>query len=173
MKPAPRPDTDGRGFLTRVLCVQRLLAEGTILVMVLLIVAEVVCRGLLGFSLMVVEELSGYLLVALVFMSMGIALRDGALFRVTFLVDRLRARARRMLVCLFDGCCLTGMLMLTWQLGRLVWQSWSRDVQAATTLATPLYIPQSIMVLGACTVVLVLLSQLVRTIAGIRRGDDD
>jgi len=173
MKPAPRPDTDGRGFLTRVLCVQRLLAEGTVLAMVLLIVAEVVCRGLLGFSLMVVEELSGYLLVALVFMSMGIALRDGALFRVTFLMDRLRARARRMLACLFDGCCLAGMLVLTWQLGRLVWQSWSRDVQAATTLATPLYIPQSIMVLGACTVVLVLLSQLVRTIAAIRRGDDD
>jgi len=173
VKTDPRPDTDGRGVLTRVLCVQRLLAEGTILAMVLLIVAEVVCRGLLGVSLMVVEELSGYLLVALVFMSMGIALRDGTLFRVTFLVDRLGARARRMLTCLFDGCCLAGMLMLTWQLGRLVWQSWSRDVQAATALATPLYIPQSIMVLGACTVVLVLLSQLVRTIARIRRGEDD
>jgi len=164
-------DAHDSGFLTLVLRTQRLLSECTVLAMVVLIAAEVVCRGLFSFSLMVVEELSAYLLVALVFMSMGIALQDGALFRVEFLAARLALRAQLYLRCLFDLCCLVGMLMLTWQLGVLVQQSWRHGIQAATTLATPLYIPQSIMVLGACTVVLVLLAQMVQTIRTICRGE--
>ncbi len=160
-------------FLPALIRLQRLLSELTVLAMALLIVAEVICRSLLGFSLMIVEEMGGYLLVALLFLGMGMALHDGALFRVEFVINALGARARLVLQCLFDALCLAGMLMLTWQLAQLVMQSYTRGVQAATTLGTPLYIPQSIMVLGALSMVLVLLSQLLQGVDRIRRGDHE
>lgn len=150
--------------------VQRLLSELIVLLMALSIAAEVVCRGLFGFSLMIVEETGGYLLAALVFLGMGIALHDRVLFRVEFLIHALPERTRQSLQLLFDLLSLAFMLILGWQLLRLVMQSYERGVQAATTLATPLYLPQMLMVAGAVSVILVLLKQVAEDVAQLQGG---
>ncbi|KDD50816.1 TRAP transporter, DctQ-like membrane protein [Bordetella bronchiseptica OSU553] len=158
----------GLPLVSGLMRVQRLLSELIVLAMTLLIAAEVICRALFGFSLMIVEEVGGYLLVALVFLGMGVALHDGVLFRAEFVINALGERARLILQCVFDAVCLAGMAMLSWQLGVQVYESYVRGVRAATTLATPLYLPQLFMVAGALSTALVLLSQLLEGMTRLR-----
>jgi len=149
----------------RVMQVQRWLSEITIVVMCLMIAAEVVCRSLFDFSLLIADELGGYFLVALVFLGMGCALHDGALFRVEFVLRSLPERGQRALQLLFDVLGLGFAVLLTWQMYGLVRESYESGVEAATTLATPQYIPQIVMVVGAATMTLVLLA---KCAAGVR-----
>ncbi|AWP73584.1 TRAP transporter small permease [Bordetella bronchiseptica] len=167
-KPQPLAPPGGLPLVSGLMRVQRLLSELIVLAMTLLIAAEVICRALFGFSLMIVEEVGGYLLVALVFLGMGVALHDGVLFRAEFVINALGERARLILQCVFDAVCLAGMAMLSWQLGVQVYESYARGVRAATTLATPLYLPQLFMVAGALSTALVLLSQLLEGLARLR-----
>lgn len=158
-------------FVDHIMQLQRWLSELIIVAMVLLIVAEVVCRSFLGFSLMFGEELAGYLLVALVFLGMGASLHAGALFRVEFLIGSLSERGRNALQLVFDLLSLAFAVLLAWQMFALASGSYARHIEAATILATPLYIPQIVMVVGSCTLVLVLLSQcLARVLAIFRRA---
>jgi TRAP-type C4-dicarboxylate transport system permease small subunit len=119
----------------------------------------VFCRSVLGFSLLITEELGSYLLVALVFLGMGSALHAGALFRVEFIIHSLPERGRQVVQLVFDLLSLAFAALLSWQMLVLVQGSYERHVQAGTTLATPLYIPQIVMVVGSATLALVLVSQ--------------
>jgi len=158
----PRGAASPLDWLMRV---QRWLSEITIVLLCLLITAEVVCRSLLGFSLLVADELGGYFLVGLVFLGMGCALHEGALFRVEFVLRSLPPRGQRVLQLVFDVLSLGFGLLLTWQMFALVHDSYASRVQAATTLATPQYIPQIVMVVGSATMTLVLIA---KCAAGLR-----
>lgn len=143
----------------RIMMVQRWLSEIVIVVMCLLVTAEVICRTFLNFSLLISDEVGGYLLVALVFLGMGCALHDGALFRVEFVLRALPQRGQQALQLVFDILSLGFAALLTWQMYRLVHESYASHVQAATTLATPQYIPQVVMAVGSFTMALVLVAK--------------
>lgn len=159
-----------RRLMQGLLRLEQALIEILVVVMALLICTEVICRSLLGFSLMFTDEVAGYLLVGLVFLGMPVALANGALFRVELVLARLPARARSWLELVFDVASLAVTLVLLRELWRFVLDSWSRGVRAPTVLATPLYIPQSLMVLGTATLVCVLLLHIARDIEVIRSG---
>ncbi len=124
--------------------------------MALLVSVEVVCRSFLDFSLLLTEEVTSYLLVAVAFLGMGVALGERMLFRVEFIFYALPSRVRTVLQLLFDILSLAFAVILTWQLGRLVISSYQRDIVAPTILGTPLYLPQSVMAFGLATVVCIL-----------------
>lgn len=132
----------------------------SIVVLALLTTLEAICRGLLGFSLMISDEVGGYLLVAITFLGIGVAMGSGALFRVAFVVDRLSGRPRILVEIVFNLLALFVALILDWQMIQLVESSYRRGVVAATTLGTPLYLPQSVTVIGMTTVVIIILCQL-------------
>ena len=149
--------------------------EVMVVAMALLICIEVICRGFLGFSLMVTDEIAGYLLVGLVFLGMPVALARGALFRVELVLNRLPRRARAWLELVFNLLSLAFTVVLLVQLWRFVVDSWQRGVRAPTVLATPLYLPQALMVIGTASLACVLVLHVLRDIRGIRRdnGQDD
>ena len=149
-----------RRALESVIRAEQVLIEIIVVAMALLICAEVFCRSVLDFSLMFTEEIAGYLLVAIVFLGMPVALSRGALFRVEFVLNRLPAGAFRWVQLVFNLLSLGVSLILLWQMFRLVIDSWERKIAAPTVLATPLYIPQIFMVLGLFTLVLVLVLHL-------------
>lgn len=151
----------GRPFIEGVLAAQHLLLSAIIVAMALLVTAEVICRSMLGFSLLVTEEVAGYMLVAIVFLGMPLALADGKLFRVEFVIHRLAPRPREALKLFFNILSLAFAVILDWQLVRLVVESWERGVLAPTVLATPQYLPQIVMVVGMTGVVMVLVTQII------------
>lgn len=160
-------------LLHTILRIEQGLIEVLVVAMALLICAEVVCRSFLGFSLMVTDEIAGYLLVALVFLGMPVALANGALFRVELVMNHLPARARVWLELIFDVVCLALTLVLLRELWRFVLDSWQRGVRAPTVLATPLYLPQASMVLGAATLACVLALHVAQGVQRLRQGARD
>lgn len=169
--PADAPaDAPVARALQALLRLEQGLIEIMVVAMALLIFTEVVCRNMLGFSLMVTDEIAGYLLVSLVFLGMPVALAKGALFRVELVLNKLRPRPRAWLELVFDLLSMALALVLLWQLCLFVADSWQRGVRAPTVLATPLYLPQSLMVMGMASVACVLMLHIARDLQVIFQG---
>ncbi len=64
-----------------------------LIAMIVLIGAEAIARNVFATSLQITDEIGGYLLVALTFLSMSVAEAHGAFHRVELIQSRLNARA--------------------------------------------------------------------------------
>jgi TRAP-type C4-dicarboxylate transport system permease small subunit len=137
-----------------------------LIAMIILIGAEAIARNIFSTSLQITDEIGGYLLVATTFLSMSVAEAHGAFHRVELVQARLGQSARIVSQIVFDLMSLIASAFITWQLIRLVMNSWRSEDVAPTPLQTPLWLPQTMMAIG----MLLLCFALVRTIlAKIRR----
>jgi len=127
----------------------RALCAFAILAMIIMIACEVFLRGFFGKSLQSVDELGGYLLVGISFLSLSTCLVRGSFHKVEFLDARLSDFGLALRQLIFDCICLVFCTILLWQLGRLVLRSWNSGDLASTILQTPLWIPQLTMPIGA------------------------
>ncbi len=155
---------------------QRGLCELLVVVMVVLVSSEVVCRSVFGFSLQITHEVAGYLLVSVTFLSIGVSLHDRALFRVEFLFSRVPRRAQHGFQLLFTTLALVFSVILDHQLIRLVASSYARGVREATILGTPLYLPQLVMPIGVSLMIVVLFVDFwadMRALFSIRPRDNE
>jgi TRAP-type C4-dicarboxylate transport system permease small subunit len=116
--------------------------------MIVLIGAEAIARNVFHTSLQVTDEVGGYLLVALTFLSMPVAEAHGAFHRVELIQSRLGPSARIISQIVFDVMSLIASGLVTWQLTRLMLNSWRAEDVAPTPLQTPLWMPQATMALG-------------------------
>ena len=132
-----------------------------LLAMIALIGAEAIARNVFGTSLQVTDEVGGYLLVAMTFLSMSVAEAHGAFHRVELVQMRLSRAGRMISQIAFDLMSLAATALVSWQLVRLALNSWRAEDVAPTPLQTPLWLPQASMGLG----MILLCLALVRTIA--------
>jgi TRAP-type C4-dicarboxylate transport system permease small subunit len=146
------------------------LCELALAAMVLLTSAEVVARQF-HFSFELVDEIGGYLLAALTFLSLPVALVGGAFHQVEYVRARLGPRGRAALGLVFTLMSLLFALVLAWQLWRLVTRSYGADVRASTILGTPLWLPQSAMLLGTGALIVALLRVLARQWRTLRTAE--
>jgi TRAP-type C4-dicarboxylate transport system permease small subunit len=121
---------------------------GLLVAMVALVGVEAVSRNLFHVSLQVTDELGGYLLVALTFMSFSVAHTHEEFHRVNFLQKRLTPIANQILQLAFDALSLVASAIVSWQLFRVAGNSWRSEALAPTPLLTPLWIPQITMGIG-------------------------
>ena len=168
--PAAGPPPPGATALERVcegLCGLALAA------MIVLIGAEAVTRNLFGFSLQITDEIGGYLLVAISFLSLSVAQAHGAYHQVELVQARLSERGRMISGLLFDALALLTCLVLTWQLVRLELNTWRSEDVAPTPLLTPLWLPELVMPIGTGIICLTLVRTIelkVRRLRAARRG---
>ncbi len=134
--------------------------------LVVLVATEVVMRSAFNVSLMVADEYSGYIVVALVFLGIPYALFHDALLRVDFLFERLRGKRRVALSLLFDLFCLAVTGVLGFYLTRMVTNTFDRGTFSSTPAMTPLWYPQIVMPLGLLLTTIILLA---RIVDGIRK----
>ena len=137
--------------------------------MVVIVAVEVVTRNLLGFSFQISDELGGYIIVLISFLSLCVCQVTQSYHHVEFLQARLGPRGRAVSRVVFDLVCLVLCVMLTWQLGRLAWNSWQSEDVAPTTLMTPLWMPQAIMPLGLAALTVSVARTLLANLHGLRR----
>ena len=123
-------------------------AAAAVLAIVLLIVAEIVLRSLFGRSLHMVEEYSGYLVLCVLGLATPLALLDGALLRVEFIVDSFAPTARRWVQVGYDVLCLMLSATFAYYLATFALRSFSRGTVAPTQMMTPLYLPQACVAFG-------------------------
>jgi len=126
-----------------------LICEIGIVAIAVVVLTEIVTRNLFNFSFEASEELGGYIVVGISFLSLPVCQVYRSYHHVQFIQTRLSPRMRAASHILFDFLSLGFCLLLVWQLSRFVLQTWRAEDVAPTLLATPLWIPQSLMPLGA------------------------
>jgi TRAP-type C4-dicarboxylate transport system permease small subunit len=125
------------------------LCEVGIVAMALIVLVEIVTRNLFHFSFEASEELGSYIIVGISFLSLPVCQVYRAYHHVQFVQDRLGPRARAASHVFFDILSLGFCLLLVWQLTRFVMQSYRSEDVSMSLLATPLWIPQALMPIGA------------------------
>ncbi|WP_280566718.1 TRAP transporter small permease [Chromohalobacter sp. 296-RDG] len=134
----------------------RLLAGLGLITLTTLIVAEIGSRLFFSSSLQVVEELSGYLVIATTLFGSSLAIRNDALFQVSFLYGVLQPRVRQVLGLLYIALAIGICGVLIWYSSQLVMSSFSRGNVAPTALMTPLWMPQLLLPVGLSVMTLFL-----------------
>jgi TRAP-type C4-dicarboxylate transport system permease small subunit len=143
-----------------------LICEIGIVVIAAVVLTEIVTRNLFGFSFEASEELGGYIVVGISFLSLPVCQVYRSYHHVQFVQARLSPRLRAASHILFDLLSFGFCVLLVWQLSRFVLQTWRAEDVAPTLLATPLWIPQALMPLGALAAAI----SLARSLAGnVRR----
>jgi TRAP-type C4-dicarboxylate transport system permease small subunit len=125
------------------------ICEIGIVAIAVVVLTEIVTRNLFGFSFEASEELGGYIVVGISFLSLSVCQVYRSYHHVQFIQTRLSPRMRAASHILFDVLSLGFCLLLVWQLSRFVLQTWRAEDVAPTLLATPLWIPQALLPLGA------------------------
>ena len=142
-----------------------------LVVSIALIAAEAIARSVFATSFQITDEVCGYLLVALTFLSMSVAEAHGAFHRVELVQARLSFAARLISQMVFDFVSLVASALVTWQLYRLASNSWRAEDVAPTPLQTPLWLPQSAMAVGMLLLCFALVRTMLTKARILRRGD--
>jgi TRAP-type C4-dicarboxylate transport system permease small subunit len=141
-------------------------SEAALITMLVVIGADIFTRYLLNFSFEVADELGGYMLVVMTFVSLSVCQVNGAFHQVELIQARLTARGRALSAAIFDVLSFGFAAILLWHFIRLEFSSYRFGERAPTYLETPLWIPRLAMAIGAAA----LCFAIVRTfIAHVRR----
>jgi TRAP-type C4-dicarboxylate transport system permease small subunit len=140
--------------------------ETALIIMLVVIGVDIFTRYLLNFSFEIADELGGYMLVAMTFVSLSVCQVNNAFHQVELVQARLGRRGRALSAAIFDVLSFGFAALLLWQLIKLELSSYRFGERAPTYLETPLWIPRLAMTIG----VAVLLFSIVRTFLGhVRR----
>src|SRR5262245_33747409 len=123
-------------------------SEIALLVMLVLVAVDIVTRALFNFSFEVSDEVGGYMLVVISFLSLSACHVHGSFHQVEFVQARLSPRARSISQLTFGLLSLAAAVLLAWQFIRLELSSWRFGDVAPTYLATPQWLPKLPMALG-------------------------
>jgi TRAP-type C4-dicarboxylate transport system permease small subunit len=126
--------------------------------MTVLMLAEIVLRGVFNSTTEHSDELVGYLLVGVSFLSLALCQTHGAFHRVEMVQMRLGPRGQLVSSLVFNLLSFAYIAITDWYFVQFVMSSYRREAMASTTLATPLWIPETVMVVGA-TLLLVALGR--------------
>ena len=133
---------------------------------------DIMTRAVFNFSFEISDELGGYMLVAITFISLPVCQVNNSFHHVEFVQSRLSARGRAISHVIFDLLSLAFCMTLLWQLARFEMSSWRFDDHAPTYLATPLWIPRLAMAVGAAALLFSMARTLAADIATLKRSRD-
>jgi TRAP-type transport system small permease protein len=123
-------------------------SEAAMLIMLALIAIDIATRALFNFSLEVSDEVGGYMLVLICFLSLSACHANSSFHRVEFVQARLSPVGRSISHLIFELLSLAASILIAWQFIRLVLSSWRFGDVAPSYLATPLWLPKLPMALG-------------------------
>jgi len=139
--------------------------------MMILVVVEVFWRYVLHQPLMVADEFSAYMLVALSYLGFAYTWRQGGHVRVTVLVSRLPFRAASWIR--FMGLILVFIFMieLDWVGYKMILYALQINLRSSTWLMVPLFWPQLTVFVGFILLTLLIVVDIVQAFIKIRAGE--
>jgi len=163
VQPGGSPGAIGR-LLAPLFRIAAVLADLSIVVMVLIMGTEIVLRQAFNTSLGISDEVSGYLLVSMTCFGIAIAIRHEALFRFDYVVLSIPDRIRPLYLRVLYLLALATTLILFQYLVVYVSHTIHRGVVSDGIYAIPLWIPQIGMPVGFGFVILALVEKLVHPV---------
>lgn len=144
-------------------------ASVLVLVMTLMVFVEAILRYGRLTKITFADELSGYMVATIVFLSLAIVLRRDRHLRVAFLVEHLPPKIQNILAQIQPILLmfwLTIIFLPVWQLFKL---SWTIHAISISQLQTPQWIPQIMLVIGIIMFWLQAFAQVIQNIRGVRQ----
>lgn len=139
--------------------------------MMILVAVEVFMRYILRQPLMVADEFSAYMLVALSYLGLAYTWKQGGHVRINLLVNRLPARVSSW-IRLIGLIGIFIFLMGLSQAGyKMIIYALKINLRSPTWLIVPLFWPQLTVFIGFILLTLLLVVQIARTIIKIRAGE--
>ena len=158
------PEAPARGALDRwvgrVAWACGVLAATGVVAILAIVCIETVLRQFES-SLLVTDEIAGYLNAAVIFLGLAWTLREGGFIRVELLYDRAVGGLKQALRWLIVLTATVFAALTFWVCVRQVIYAFDRDTRAVSIIDTPEWIPQSVMVLGLAVLLLQLLAWIV------------
>lgn len=138
------------------------------LAMIVLLVLAQICSRWVGLQVKSADEIAGYFLAASLFLALAPTFRKGEHIRVGLVLDRLGAKAKRLMdiVCLVFTAALIG--YFTQATIGMVWTSYAINDVSQGLLPIPLWIPQLAMAAGLFIFLIAILDDLVAVLTGSR-----
>ena len=143
-------------------------SEAALLVMLALITVDIVTRSVFNFSFEVSDEVGGYMLVVIAFLSLSACHVNQSFHEVEFVQARLTPRGRAVSRLVFGALSLGASALLAWQFIRLEMSSWRFADVAPTYLATPLWLPRLAMAIGMVALCFSLCRTLIAELRNLR-----
>jgi TRAP-type C4-dicarboxylate transport system permease small subunit len=139
--------------------------------MALLILAEILLWNTLQKTTLVADEYSAYGLAAIIFLGAGYCLKERGHIRITLLLTILPQKISRIISALATALTTVFMGYLWWYLFLMVRSSYRYHSTSGTLTNTLLWIPQSLMLLGATCFFLQLTATTLAAFRAIKTGE--
>ncbi|MBV8840708.1 MAG: TRAP transporter small permease [Alphaproteobacteria bacterium] len=165
--PAPQKHTVPEGPV-EIAC--KWACEAALLVMLVVIGTDIFTRWAFNFSFQVSDEIGGYMLAVITFLSLSVCQVSGSFHHVEIIQARLSERGRVLSALVFDLLTLGFAGLLVWHYIRLELSSWRFGERAPTYLETPLWIPRLVMAIGAAALCLAVLRTLAMHVRRLKDG---
>ncbi len=145
-------------------------AIGAVILMIgmtLHIMTEIALRYFFSTSTYVLDEFVGYGVAAMTFLALGHTFENNVLIRVNFVLLKIRSNILRKLV---EISCVVITLVMCSFVASYFWKSVSRNFERGSTSETiaqvPLWIPESLALIGLIIFVIQMLAYVLRLVSG-------
>lgn len=139
-----------------------------VVAMMLLVVVDVTMRALFNRSTLIAGEVGGYLLVLIAYLGMAETFRLGRHIRVDIVSVWLPARLHAWLDAVFCFVGFSALIIVIWQAVIMVHRSQVWNVRIPGVLLTPVYLPQTLIVVGLVGLALQCAVDLVDRVSDLR-----
>jgi len=140
--------------------------------MTLLILVEIFIWNLFEKTTLIADEYSAYGLAAIIFLGAGYCLKEKGHIRITLVIGFLPEKVERIIT--FIATLITTVFMgyLWWYLFKMVKSAIRYESTSGTLTNTPLWIPQTVMLIGAACFFIQLAATCVKTWAAIKTKEE-
>jgi TRAP-type C4-dicarboxylate transport system permease small subunit len=163
---AKRPETTLGRISDAISTVAGVTAGVAVIAILVIVCAEVVLRQL-NRSMLVTDEIAGYLNAAVVFLGLAYTLKNGGFIRVELLYDALPHQLRQCAKWFFTAISAGVVGILLYFCVMHVQYAFQQDTRAISVLETPEWIPQAVMVLGLAVLLLQIIAFLAERIRNV------
>ncbi|MBU1341145.1 MAG: TRAP transporter small permease [Proteobacteria bacterium] len=141
-------------------------------VMTLLILVEIFLWNLFQKTTLIADEYSAYGLAAIIFLGAGYCLKEKGHIRITLILGFLPQIAARIITFIATAITTVFMGYLWWYLFKMVTSAIRYESTSGTLTHTPLWIPQTLMLIGATCFFIQLFATSIKTFTAIKTKEE-
>lgn len=140
--------------------------------MTVLILVEILLWNTVEKTTLIADEYSAYGLAAIIFLGAGYCLKERGHIRITLVLGLLPDKLARVITCAATGVTTIFMGYLWWRLFKMVASTLRYQTTSGTLTHTPLWMPQTLMLIGAACFLLQFIGTTVKTYQAIGSGEE-
>lgn len=122
--------------------------------LMMIVVIDILMRSIARRSILITEEMGGYLLVLIAYLGMAETLKQGRHVKVDFLSKKFPESFRKWLHAILSFLAMIALSVVTWRVVIMVYRSYESKATVPGVFLTPVYIPQSLLIIGLIALLL-------------------